>query len=92
MHLLKWKNLSTDKANSNEQLTDCDTSCDGSWQKRSSLSRNGLVPAIWKTNRTVLGFAVINKDCKSCKCWENEKDAPEYKQYLLEYNCTINHD
>lgn len=48
--------------------------------KKRLPSKNGIVSAILSNHAVkVLLFSIFTKECKSCKYWKNEKDAPEYE-------------
>ena len=67
-------------ANGNkEDVSNCQVSVDGTWQKRGHASINGVV-------------TVISKTCFGCKMWEGKKYYSGYNDWLLNHVCSTNHE
>ncbi len=70
------------------------SSLDGSWQKPSFASLNGIVSAVSVTHGKVLDFEVKSKRCKGCETHENmDKSSEKYLDWKLEHSleCETNH-
>ncbi len=78
-----------EKLSSDETITLCDCSLDGTWQKRGHSSLNGVVTAI--VDGKCIDKHVMSKFCKGCSSWENKKGTPAYENWALEHNCSANH-
>ena len=75
-----------EKLSSDETITLCDCSLDGTWQKRGHSSLNGVVTAI--VDGKCIDKHVMSKFCKGCSSWENKKGTPSYENWALEHNCS----
>lgn len=73
------KEITTLKGKAEGEVADCETSCDGTWQRRGFCSLNGCVTAISMDTATgkVLDTEVMSRFCKQCKKHENDEETPE---------------
>ena len=69
----------------NEKLFDINVSGDGSWQRKTYSSLNGMVTIIAYDSWKCLDYRVLSKTCSSCQPWEVRIEAePElYQSFLL---------
>ena len=80
-------------ANGNkEDVSNCQVSVDGTWQKRGHASINGVVTVIADNNGNCLDTHVLSKTCFGCKMWEGKKNYPRYNDWLLNHVCSTNHE
>ena len=81
------------KENANESVqgnvTICQCSIDGSWQKRGHSSLNGVVTAI--CDGKCIDSHVFSKSCRACQHWQSRKGSPKYESWLVNHDCKINH-
>ena len=64
-------------------------SFDGTWQRRGYSSLNGVVGCI--SDGKVVAYEVLCKVCPQCKYWNQKKGTPEYEDWKMHHDCTINH-
>ena len=77
---------------SSANVSDCDVSVDGSWQRRGYVSLNGFVSAIERVSDKIVDIDVMTKDCCLCKYWESKEDETGYENWLSTHKCPINHE
>ena len=81
------------KPSSDNGLTQCGVSCDGTWQRRGFSSLNGCVTVISMDTGKCLDVEPLSKVCKKCKQHEDDKNTPENAAWKAEHapNCKANH-
>ena len=72
-------------------ITNCQVSLDGSWQKRGHVSINGVVTVMSKENAKCLDTHVMSKKCKGCDHWEKRKAQTGYDDWKMNHVCQTNH-
>ena len=73
-------------------VTDCQVSLDGTWQKRGHASINGVVTLMSRENGKCLDTYVFAKVCKGCQYWEEKTSHAGYNEWKLNHKCLANHD
>ena len=69
-------------------IVDCQVSVDGTWQKRSYSSLNGVVTAISEEGK-VIDLQAMTKYCKLCEYWSRAKCTAEYEEWLANHQVLI---
>ena len=77
--------------NNLEDITNCNVSVDGTWQKRGFSSSNGIVTLMSSENGKCLDYHVLSKKCKGCQHWEGKEESEGYEQWKSDHDCSINH-
>ena len=78
---------------SSETVIDTAISCDGSWQRRSYSSLNGVVTAISMQTGKILDCEPMSRICKSCNLHEKDRvsNPASYDIWRATHNCLVNH-
>ena len=79
------------KVRDEDEISNCQVSVDGTWQKRGHASINGVVTVISRENGKCLDTHVMSKSCMGCKMWSHRKNDPHYNDWKLNHNCQANH-
>ncbi len=82
-------NMTDSKLLSDNSISLCECSLDGTWQKRGHNSLNGAVTAI--CNGYCIDKHVMSKYCRLCHKWESKKGTPEYEAWKATHVCNANH-
>ena len=81
------------KENVDDQgISDITASCNGTWQKRGHSLLNGIVTVISSSSNKCIDYRIMTKTCKACQSWGRRKDTEEYKKFIANHDCDINHE